>query len=210
MLKKIFTILIILFGSIAFASDNFLNSLVIKRDDLGTSIVLRSDEVAKVKKDVETSDKIILKLKDVKQSADITTLYKNVSDVNGLIVQTDGNDLDIYIEAKDISKANVVFETPDAAPAVVSHNDNGRISWSIISLVLFMVIAFSAKNVSNVNNEFVDNNVKNREREKELYKKFQKEVATLPSINYKLKGFRKHVLKGETVRSYESRSSVKI
>ena len=49
-----------------------------------------------------------------------------------------------------------------------------------------------------------------KEREKALYRNFQKEVATLPSINYKLKGYRKHVLKGETIRSYESKMSTKV
>ena len=49
-----------------------------------------------------------------------------------------------------------------------------------------------------------------KEREKALYKNFQKEVATIPSINYKLKGYRKHVLKGETIRAYENRTKTSV
>ena len=40
---------------------------------------------------------------------------------------------------------------------------------------------------------------------KKLYKDFQKEISTLPTLNYKLKSYSKHVLKGETIRSYASR-----
>lgn len=49
-----------------------------------------------------------------------------------------------------------------------------------------------------------------KEREKALYKNFQKEVSTMPSMNYRLKGYSKHVLKGETIRSYESRMTSRV
>ena len=41
-----------------------------------------------------------------------------------------------------------------------------------------------------------------KEREKELYRNFQKEVASMPSLGYKLKSYNKHVLKSETLRNY--------
>ena len=49
-----------------------------------------------------------------------------------------------------------------------------------------------------------------KEREKALYQNFKKEVATMPSMNYRLKGYSKHVLKGETIRSYESRMTTRV
>ena len=65
------------------------------------------------------------------------------------------------------------------------------------------------RSAKNINTKPAEPNIAEliKEREKALYKNFQKEVATIPSINYKLKGYRKHVLKGETIRSYESRMS---
>ena len=205
MLKRLFTILFLLAGLSVSASDNFLNSIVISKNDGNTSVILRSDEITKIKKDVESSDEVILTLKNMKQSVDIDTLYKNTSDVNGLIIQNVGNDLKIFIDAPNISKANVVFETPDSAPIVVSDNKSeGKIVWSIISIALLLFVMNSAKNIS-IDKPQKDINEIIKEREKELYKNFQKEVATLPSINYKLKGYRKHVLKGETIRSYENR-----
>jgi len=64
----------------------------------------------------------------------------------------------------------------------------------------------SAKNVV-IDAEYKDNNLKIKEREKELYKNFQKDMSSLPSMNYKLNIYSKHVLKGETIRSYASRYS---
>ena len=205
MLKNLLTILFLLIGLSVSASDNFLNSIVISKADGNTSVILRSDEIAKIKREVSSNDEIVLTLKNMKQSNELDTLYKNISDVNGLIIQNIGNDLKLFIDAPNISKANIIFETPDSAPIIVSDNKGeSKAVWSIISIALLLLVMRSAKNVGiekpqkNIN-EII------KEREKELYKNFQKEVATMPSINYKLKGYRKHVLKGETIRSYENR-----
>lgn len=211
MLKNLFLTLIIFTGLSAFAGENYLNSVVISNNDGETSIVLRSDEVAKVKKEVEGADKVVLTLKGISQSPAINTLYKNTSDINGLVIQNGVNkELKIYIEAPNISKANVVFETPNSAPVAVNdavHEE--KIIWSLVSVALLFAVMYSTKNISEKPikqdiNEII------KEREKALYRNFQKEVATLPSINYKLKSYRKHVLKGETIRSYESKMSTKV
>ena len=68
MLKKILLTLIIFTGLAAYAGENFLNTVVLENNDGAYSIVLRSDEVAKVKKDVEAPDKIVLTLKGISQS----------------------------------------------------------------------------------------------------------------------------------------------
>ena len=205
MLKKLFTILFLLVGLSVSASDNFLNSIVISKTDGNTSVILRSDEITKIKREVDSNDEIVLTLKNTKQSSSLDTLYKNISDVNGLIIQNTGNDLKIFIDAPNISKASIVFETPDSAPIVVSDNKGeGKVVWSVISIALLLFVMHSAKNIS-IDKPQKDINEIIKEREKELYKNFQKEVASLPSINYKLKGYRKHVLKGETIRSYENR-----
>lgn len=213
MLKKILlTLIIILSGVSAFAGENFLNSLVIDNNDGVTSIILRSDDVAKLKREIESPDKIIINLKGIKQSPDITTLYKNTTKVNGLAIQSEkNNELKIYIEAPAIAKANVVFETPNSAPITVSSVvGEGRIAWSIISIALLLLIMRSARNarpkkiIKPSINEII------KEREKAMYRNFQKEVKTLPSINYRLNSYSKHVLKGETIRSYENRMSTRV
>lgn len=211
MFKKILLTLFLFSGLSAFASENYLNSVVVSKNDGKTSIILRTDEITKVKKEVEAVDKIVVTLKGVTQSPALNTLYKNISDVNGLIIQSENNgELKIYVEAPEISKADVVFETPNSAPITVINKINEeKAVWSIISIALLLLIMNSAKKMTK---EPEKQNITEiiKEREKTLYKNFQKEVATIPSINYKLKGYRKHVLKGETIRAYENRTSAKI
>lgn len=208
MFKKILLTLILLTGVCAYASDNYLNSVIVSKTEDNTSIILRADEITKVKKEVVNPDRIIVTLKGITQAPSVDTLYKNISDVNGLVIQNEGNnEVKIYVDAPEISKADVVFETPDSAPITVINNvGEEKIVWSIISIAILLLIMRSAKNI---NTKPAEPNIADliKEREKALYKNFQKEVATIPSINYKLKGYRKHVLKGETIRSYESRMS---
>lgn len=203
MLKKILLTLIIFAGLSVHAADNYLNSVVIENNDGETSIVLRSDAVAKVKREVQASDKVILTIKGIAQSPDINTLYKNASNVNGLIIQNDGNnELKVYIEAPDISKANIVFDTPNSAPITVKDNSGeGKTAWSIVSIAILLLVMRSAKNINHKPVQ-KDINAIIKEREKELYRNFQKEVASMPSLGYKLKSYNKHVLKSETLRNY--------
>lgn len=213
MFKKILlTLIIIMSGISAFAGENFLNSLVIDNNDGATSIVLRSDDVAKIRREIESPDKIVINLKGIKQSPDITTLYKNTTKVKGLAIQSEkNNELKIYVEAPGIAKANVVFETPNSAPITVSSVvSEGKIAWCIISIALLLLAMRSAKHAKPKKQAKPDINEIIKEREKAMYRNFQKEVRTLPSINYRLKSYSKHVLKGETIRSYENRMSTKI
>ena len=213
MLKKfLLTLILILAGVSAYATDNFLNSVVVDNVDGETSIVLRADEIAKVKREIESPNKIVINLKGIKQSPDINTMYKNTTKVKGLAIQSEkNNELKIYNESPEIAKANVVFDTPNSAPLTVSSVvSEGKVLWCIISICLLLMVMRSAKNakpkvVTKPNiNEVI------KEREKALYRNFQKEVATMPSMNYKLKSYSKHVLKGETIRSYESRMTTKV
>ena len=203
MFKKILLTLILFSGLSAFASENYLNSVVVSKNDGKTSIILRTDEITKVKKEVEAADKIVVTLKGVTQSPALNTLYKNISDVNGLIIQSENNgELKIYVEAPEIAKADVVFETPNSAPITVINKINEeKAVWSVISIALLLLIMNSAKKMA-------------KEPEKqditEIIKEREKEVATIPSINYKLKGYRKHVLKGETIRAYENRTKTSV
>ena len=202
MLKRIILILLITIGLSANAAENFLNSVVIDNNDGQMSIVLRADKIVKVRKEIESPDKITLYLKGIEQSPDINTLYKNTSNVNGIGIQSNGNnDIKIYMDAKGISKANVVLETPNASPiTVVNRANEEKAVWSIVSILTLLCIMRSAtkqiKPKSNI--ELI------KEREMALYRNFQKEIASMPSINYKLKSYKKHVLKGETLRHYNN------
>ena len=142
MFKKILFTLILFTGLSAYAGDNFLNSVVIDNNEGEMSVILRSDQITKVKKEVESADKVVLTLKGIAQSPSINTLYKNAKDVNGLIIQNEGNnDLKIYIEAPNVAKANIIFDTPNSSPITVSDSKGEeRVAWSIISILILLFI----------------------------------------------------------------------
>lgn len=210
MLKKIFVTLILFAGLAAFAGENYLNSVVIENNDGLTSVILRSDHITKIKRDIESTDKIVLTLKGISQSPDINTLYKNTSKVKGLAIENGkNNELKIYIEAPGISMANIVFETPDSSPVTVkSVVSEGKVVWSVISIALLLLLMRSARRPKMAKSPDITEIIK--EREKAMYRNFQKEISSKPTINYRLKSYSKHVLKGETIRSYESRMATKI
>ena len=210
MLKKIFVTLILFAGLAAFAGENYLNSVVIENNEGLTSVILRSDHITKIKRDIESPDKIVLTLKGILQSPDINTLYKNTSKVKGLAIENGkNNELKIYIEAPGISMANIVFETPDSSPVTVkSVVSEGKVVWCVISIALLLLAMRSAKRPKRAKAPDITEIIK--EREKAMYRNFQKEISSKPTINYRLKSYSKHVLKGETIRSYESRMATKI
>lgn len=207
MLKKIILILFLFTGLSAFADENYLNSVIINNVNNETSVILRSDAVASLKRKILAPDKIILTVKGLTQSPNITTLYKNTPNANGVTIQNDGdNSVIISIQAPDISKAGIVFETPDASPVLVSSKtDRQRTIWFFISLLLLVYALYSAKR--STDNSFIkDINELNKEREKALYQNFKKEIALLPDKNYKLKSYKKYVLNGGTLRNYSQKS----
>ena len=207
MIRGVITALILLVGTVGFCGENYLNSIVLS-DNFGVpSVVLRTDEITKVKKSVEQKNRLVLTLKNTKQSDEVNTIYNNLSGTDGLILQNKGNDLNVYIELENASGANVILETPNSSPLKISDgNENKKIMWSLFSVFMFICIGLKIKYTNN-NIKLPDINEQIKDREKELYKRFQKEVAILPTMNYKLKSYSKHVLKGETLRSYESRMS---
>lgn len=202
MLKKIILIFAIFMGLSACAAENFLNSVVIDNNDGQMSVILRADKLTKVRKEIDSPDKIVLYMKGIEQSPDINTLYKNTSNINGVAVQSVGNnDIKIYLDAKGISKANVVLETPNSSPiTVVNRTNEEKVLWIVISILILLAVMRTARKqpVEKSREELI------KEREMALYKNFQKEVASMPNINYKLKSYKKHVLKGETLRHYSN------
>ena len=91
MLKKLLVTICLFSGLAAFASDNYLNSVVIDNNDGQTSVILRSDHITKLKREIESPDKIVLTMKGISQSPDINTLYKNASKVKGLVIENAKN-----------------------------------------------------------------------------------------------------------------------
>lgn len=208
MKKILLTIVTMLFmvTSALAANDNFLNAVVLEGTDSGYNIILRSDAVASVKRVVESSNKIVLDIKGLTSSDDISTVYKNTSSANGVIVENIGNNsIRVQVQGKNISSANVIFDTPASAPIVVTDKVSKRtVGWSATALVLLCFIFAKSRDIK------VDTRAKVREavqknmrdREIAMYKNYRREMLTIPSIDYKIKNprLKKVIRRADTIR----------
>lgn len=208
MKKILLTIVTMLFmvTSALATNDNFLNAVVLEGTDSGYNIILRSDAVASVKRVVENSNKIVLDIKGLTSSDDISTVYKNTSSANGVIVENIGNNsIRVQVQGKNISSANVIFDTPASAPIVVTDKVSKRtVGWSATALVLLCFIFAKSRDIK------VDTRAKVREavqknmrdREIAMYKNYRREMLTIPSIDYKIKNprLKKVIRRADTIR----------
>ncbi len=188
-MKRIFLTLTILFLGLAVqASENFLHTVVLEGTDDGYNIILKSDELPQVKKSIKGNDNIVLDVKGITTSAAVNAIYKSTNTVNSLIVENVANDeLKIYIQAKDISKATIMAQTKSGEPVILSERfPLEKVLWSFAVLVILAVLAKSAKSITDYENSLV---IKKdiKDREIELYRNFQKELASMPNINCKIK-----------------------
>ncbi len=205
-MKRLFLIflIVILNTSIpAFSAENYLNSVVLEGVDNTYNVVLRSDAPAKVKKSVKSADSMELTLKGVSAAGNVNTLYKNTTNANGIIVEKASNgEVKVYINAKNIADANVIFNTPNSAPIQVGDRfAKEKLTWA---LCLFAFSALMIHHLKSKNRRIVKK-LNMRDREIEFYK------AGMPSLNYKLQRnyvslpFRSDV---KTLREYQNLTKV--
>lgn len=114
-LKNILLMLIVSFcfsGSNAFASDNVLQAIQVDGVKDSYNVILKSDDVAEVKKTVQAPNKMILNLNGIRASKTINTIYNNTSNVDSVVVEPTGDDsVKILIQADNASNAEVHFDT---------------------------------------------------------------------------------------------------
>ena len=207
-MKKLFLVFmtLMLTFSAAFAGDNFLNTIVLEGTDSGYNVILRSDEIASVKKTVNSSNKITLDVKGVTSSNNISTLYKNTSRANTVIVENSGNNaVKIHINADGITNSNIIFDTPASAPVVVSDTiSNNTIAWSVVAFFALCMLFAKTRSIkedsSKVIREAIEKDM--RDREIKMYKTYKKEMLTIPSIDYKIKNPRvqETIRRADTIR----------
>lgn len=197
---------LIFFTSSAFATDNLLNTVVLEGTDGGYNVILRTDDIASVKKTVNSNNKITLDVKGVSSSSSISTLYKNTSQANTVIVENSGNNsVKIHINAKDIANSNIIFDTPASAPVVVSEGvSNNTVAWSVLAFVLLCFIFAKSRYIKDDSASVIRDAIQKdmRNREIAMYKTYKKEMLTIPSIDYKIKNPRlqETIRRADTIR----------
>ncbi len=217
-MKKIFltfiTILLMTTSS-AFAADNFLNSVILEGTGGNNyNVILRTDAIAAAKRTVESSDKIVLNIKGLTASDDISTMYRNTSSANGIIVENLGNnEVKIQVQAKNISKANIIFDSPATAPIVVSDGVSRKtVGWSVFALFALCIIFAKSRSLKVDSKEKIRAGVQKniRDREIAMYKNYRKEFLTKPSIDYKVTNPRiqQAIRRADTIRHLQRYSKV--
>lgn len=124
-MKRVLLLLGIVFStaSVYAVDDNVLQSIEIEPVKDTYNIVLVSDKAVDVKKTIQASNKITLTMKDVRVSKTLNTIYNNVSNVDSVLVEPQGNGVNIFFQADNASAATVTFDALVAmAPAVSAKN----------------------------------------------------------------------------------------
>ena len=172
----------------AFAADNYLHTVILEGTDDGSNIILKSDSLPQVKKTLKGSDNLILDVKGISVSSAVNAIYKSSADINSLVVENVAdNELKIYIAAKDIARSTIMAQMPDNTPVILSERFPAeKVLWTFAVLIILALAVKSAKAITDYENSLV---IKKdiKDREIELYRNFQRELASMPDINCKIK-----------------------
>lgn len=207
-MKKLILIITIFLLTVtsAFAGDNYLNTVILEGTDGGYNVILRSDNLASVKRISEGQNKLTLDIKGVSTANNLTTMYKNTSDADSVIVENSGqNSVKVHINAANASNSNIIFDTPASSPVVVSDAiSRNTLIWSIVAFIGLSCLFFMSKNIKDDPHEEIAEAIQKnmRDREIEMYKNYRKELLTIPSIDYKVKNPRvkEAIRRADTIR----------
>lgn len=111
-MKKLIVLLVSIFITLsANAADNVLQSVQIEPLGDTYNLVLVSDSSVPVKKTIQSSNRVMLSLKGVRMSKTLNTIYKNVSNVDNVIVEPVGVDgLNIILQGENAAASSVTFD----------------------------------------------------------------------------------------------------
>ena len=217
-MRKILLAIITIFTltcSIAHANDNFLNAVVLEGiENGGYNILLRSDAIASVRRTVQNNNKITLDIKGLTASDNLSTLYKNSPDTNGIVVENIGNnEVKIHIQGENIAKANIIFDSPASAPVVVADKvSKNTVIWSIVAGIALCVLLAKSRNIKVDTEAKIRDGVRKnlRDREIAMYKNYRRELLTIPHIDHKVTNPRvkRTIRKADTIRHLQRVSRV--
>lgn len=126
-MKRVLLLFCILFtGLVCYADENVLQTIEIEPVKDTYNIVLVSDKAVDVKKTVQDTNKINLTLKDIRASKTLNTIYNNVSNVDTVMVEQQGNGVNIYFQAENAEAATVTFDSGAPAPLPVKASETTK------------------------------------------------------------------------------------
>lgn len=110
------------------AEENILQTIEIVPVKDTYNIVLMADKAVDIKKSVDAPNKITLKMKDITASKNLNTIYNNVSNVDYVMVEPDGNGINVFFQAENAENASVTFDS--AVPVIVPTSEKQKITLS--------------------------------------------------------------------------------
>ena len=124
--------MMLLFGIVfsmlgVYADENVLQSIEIVPVKDTYNIVLVSDKAVNVKKTVQAPNKINLALKDIRASKTINTVYNNVSNVDTVMVEQQGNGVNIFFQAENAEAASVTFDALTPVSVATAKNETTKL-----------------------------------------------------------------------------------
>jgi hypothetical protein len=126
--KKIllmFFILLCFKGNSVLASDNVLQAIQINGVKDSYNIILKSDDIAEIKKTIQAPNKMILNLKGIRASKTINTIYNNTSKVDSVVVEPINDEtVKLLIQADNVQNAGVHFDTLKTPLGVLGNSEN--------------------------------------------------------------------------------------
>lgn len=191
-MKKILLSLIMIISmlsSAAFALDNSLNSIIVEGvSDNNYNVILRTDKVTNVKRTVKDNGVLVLELKNIATSLNLDTKYVNANNIDNVVVEnTANNGVNIYIEAPNAEKADIIFDTPAAPPVVVGDGiSRNQIAWIAAAFVVVFAMAGSFKKSAEKDARLTYENDL-AEREIKFYKEYKSDILTSARIDNKIK-----------------------
>ena len=143
-MKRVLLVLGILLSSLSvFANDNVLQSIEIEPVKDTYNIVLVSDKAVDVKKEVQASNRITLTMKDIRASKTLNTVYNNVSNVDSIMVEPQGNGLSIFFQADNASAATISFDALVAIAPAKKSTQNIKLNNPILNYSELPIICAS-------------------------------------------------------------------
>lgn len=184
-MKKLILLFTLLFLGVS-VNANELHTIILEGTDDGYNIILNSDKLPEVNTVIKNSDNIVLNVKGVKPSKSVSAIYRSSADINGLVIENvDADELKIYISAKDISRSTVLAQLTDGETVLLRERfPVEKILWSLAVVFIMIGLYKSAKALTEYENSIViKRDIKTREIE--LYRDFQRELYSTPSIDYR-------------------------
>ena len=110
-----------------FATENVLQAIQITGVKDSYDVILKSDDVAEIKKTVQAPNKMIILLNGIRASKTINTIYNNTSSVDSVVVEpvTDES-VKIFIQAANVQNANIQFDSLKTPLGVLNNSQTNE------------------------------------------------------------------------------------